>query len=184
MKKISALICLLLCTALLSSCTGNIPTIDPADPSDSPKDIELTLAVFPVGNWGNPTAVSNILASFYKEYPNIHISVDYLNYDSGDEKINQAVSEGRAPDLILEGPERLVADWGDKGWMVDLSDLWQSEQAGSIYGMVREACRHKNEAYYEFPVCMSAHCMAINYDMFQAAGALAYIDEETHTWTT
>ena len=26
--------------------------------------------------------------------------------------------------------------------------------------------------------------MAINYDMFQEAGALQYIDEETHTWTT
>ncbi len=26
--------------------------------------------------------------------------------------------------------------------------------------------------------------MAINYDMFKEAGALAYIDEETHTWTT
>ena len=31
---------------------------------------------------------------------------------------------------------------------------------------------------------MTTHCMAINYDAFEAAGALQYIDEATHTWTT
>ena len=184
MKKISALMCLLLCAVLLCSCAGNIPAKDSPEASDSPEDIELTLSAFPVGNWGDPTAVSNILAGFNREYPNIHISVEYLNYENGDEEINRAVAEGHAPDLVLEGPERLVANWGEKGWMADLSDLWQSEQAGEIYAAVREACLHRNGAYYEFPICMSAHCMAINYDMFRAAGALAYIDEENHTWTT
>ncbi|MBD5099056.1 MAG: extracellular solute-binding protein [Clostridiales bacterium] len=184
MKKLLALVCLLLSIALLSSC-GGIPAIEPDDSSDSPSDdIELTLWTFPVGNWGNPTAVSAILTGFHKEYPDIHISVEYLNYDTGDERVSQAVLDGSAPDLILEGPERLVTSWGEQGWMVDLSDLWESQQAGEIYDNIREACRHSNGAYYEFPICMSAHCMAINYDMFRDAGALQYIDEETHTWTT
>lgn len=170
MKKIPALLCLLLCAVLLSSCGGTIigPT---AEPSDSPEDIQLALWTFPIGSWDNPTAVSNILVGFHKQYPNIHISVNYLNYDSGDAEINQAVSEGRAPDLVLEGPERLVATWGEQGWMADLADLWQSEQAAAVYDQVRDACQHQNGAYYAFPICVSAHCMAINYDMFQAAGA-------------
>ena len=88
------------------------------------------------------------------------------------------------PDLILEGPERLVANWGEKGWMADISDLWESDKADAVYDNIKEACQYKNGAYYEFPICMSAHCMAINYEMFQEAGALSYIDEETHTWTT
>lgn len=184
MKKLLALICLLLSIALLSSC-GGTPAIEPDDSSDDPSDdIELMLWTFPVGNWGNPTAVSAILTGFHKEYPDIHISVEYLNYDTGDERVSQAVLDGSAPDLILEGPERLVTSWGEQGWMVDLSDLWESQQAGEIYDNIREACRHSDGAYYEFPICMSAHCMAINYDMFRDAGALQYIDEETHTWTT
>ena len=77
-----------------------------------------------------------------------------------------------------------MANWGEQGWMVDLSDLWDSDKAGEIYDNIREACQYRNGAYYEFPICMSAHCMAINYDMFEEAGALQYIDEETHTWTT
>ena len=184
MKKIFAFIYLLLSVSVLSSCGNSIQDIIPENDSSDNQDLELTLWTFPVGNWGNPTAVSNILNSFHKEYPDIHISVEYLTYDNGDEKINQAALEGSAPDLVLEGPERLVANWGEKGWMVDLSDLWKSDTANEIYGNIREACQHRNGAYYEFPICMTAHCMAINYDMFQEAGALAYIDEETHTWTT
>ena len=184
MKKMIVLLCFLLSLTLLTSCGGKTPDIEPDNSGDGPDDIELTLWTFPVGNWGNPTAVSNILVGFHKEYPNIHVSVEYLNYDGGDAQISEAVRDGRAPDLVFEGPERLVASWGEQGWMADLSDLWDSQQAGAIYENVREACWYKNGACYEFPICMSAHCMAINYDMFRAAGALQYIDEEAHTWTT
>lgn len=184
MKRTAALICLLLCAALLCSCAGSAPAAGPDESADAPDDIELTLAAFPVGNWGNPTAVSNILAGFHREYPNIHISVEYLSYDTGDAEIERAVREGRPPDLVLEGPERLVASWGEKGWMADLSELMQSERAVEIYPKARAACRNSDGVYYEFPICMSAHCMAINYDLFRDAGALQYIDEENHTWTT
>ncbi len=184
MKKIFALLNMLLCTTLLCSCGNENQTIDTDKSDEISKDIELTLWTFPVGDWGNPTSVSNLLTSFHKEYPNINISIEYLNYDDGDKKIDQAVADGCAPDLILEGPERLVANWGEKGWMVDLADLWESDKAGMIYENIQNACRHRNGSYYEFPICMTVHCMAINYDMFQAAGALSYIDEEAHTWTT
>lgn len=183
-KRILALLCFLLAAALFSSCGSKPQNMETEDEGSGPEEVELTLWTFPVGNWGNPTTVANMLAAFHKEYPNIHISAEYLNYDNGDEMVSQAVLKGSAPDLVLEGPERLVANWGEQGWMVDLSDLWESEKAGTIYDHVREACQSRNGEYYEFPLCMSAHCMAINYDMFEAAGALQYIDEETHTWTT
>ena len=184
MRKKYALITLLLTAVLLSSCGGKSPDIELEDENDGVEDIELTLWTFPVGNWGNPTSVGSMLTDFHKAYPDIHVSVEYLNYDNGDEKIKQAASDGCMPDLILEGPERLVANWGEKGWMVDLAELWESDTAGAIYDNIRNASRHRNGDYYVFPICMSAHCMAINYDMFQEAGALQYIDEDTHTWTT
>ena len=184
MKRICFLVYLLMSAILLSSCGGVTQDIEPDAGSGGAEEIELTLWTFPVGNWGNPTAVSNILTGFHKEHPDIHISVEYLSYDDGDEKINQAAADGSTPDLVFEGPERLVANWGEQGWMADLSDLWDSDEAGAVYQTIREACRHSGGAYYEFPICMSAHCMAINYDMFRDAGALSYIDEENHTWTT
>ena len=183
MKRICFLVCLLIFAVLLPSCGGVTQDVE-SDGGSGAEEIELALGTFPVGNWGNPTAVSNILTGFPKEYPNIHISVEYLSYDDGDERINQAAADGDTPDLVFEGPERLVANWGERGWMADLSDLWESDGAGAVYENIRAACRHSSGAYYEVPICMSAHCMAINYDMFRDAGALSYIDEENHTWTT
>ena len=43
---------------------------------------------------------------------------------NGDDQVKTAIEGGSAPDLVMEGPERLVANWGAKGLMVDLSDLW------------------------------------------------------------
>ena len=185
MKKI-VLLCLALFTAaVLSACNSkNEEAVKDQEKAENGQETEITLWTFPVGNWGNQTAVSGLITSFQREYPDIRVNVECMSYDNGDQKIREAVAEGNAPDLVFEGPERLVADWGDQGIMADLSDLWESETAEGIYDNIRKACQHDNGAYYEFPVCMTAHCMAVNYELFQKAGALKYIDEDTHTWTT
>lgn len=146
---------------------------------------EISLWTYPVGNWGNSVVVAGLISDFMQKYPKIHISVKYLDYATGDEEVREAIEKGQTPDLVLEGPERMVADWGNKGLMADLSDLWEEDQmSDNVYENVRNACRHRNGEYYVYPLCMTTHCMAINYDMFEAAGALKYIDEENHTWTT
>ncbi|MDE7311872.1 MAG: extracellular solute-binding protein [Eubacterium sp.] len=170
--------------AALAACAGKDSGTDIPPQEEPGAETEITLWTFPVGNWGNMTAVSGMIASFQREYPQIHVNVECLDYDSGDQKIQEAVAESSAPDLVFEGPERLVADWGDQGLLADLSDLWETPSAGEIYENIKRACRHSSGAYYEFPVCMTAQCMAINYDLFREAGALKYIDEDTHTWTT
>ena len=86
----------------------------------------------------------------------------------------------------MEGPERLVTNWGANNLMVDLSDLWTEETTADIAATseaVVNACQLDGK-YYEYPLCMTTHCMAINYEVFEQAGALQYIDEETRTWTT
>ncbi len=86
--------------------------------------------------------------------------------------------------MFWKGPERLVANWGAKGLMVALADLWTDEAKEAIYPSVEAACKNNDGVYYEYPLCMTAHTMAINKDIFEAADAMQYIDEETRTWTT
>ncbi|MCI8565082.1 MAG: carbohydrate ABC transporter substrate-binding protein [Lachnospiraceae bacterium] len=155
-----------------------------ASPEASGDEVSIVLATYPVGKYGDESTMTELIAAFNAVYPNIHVEVQYLDYTNGDDQVNTAINGGQAPDLIFEGPERLVANWGDKGYLVDLSDLWSSETSGQIYDFIETACKHPSGAYYEYPVCMTTHCMAINYDAFEAAGALQYIDEATHTWTT
>ena len=184
MKKSWLCAAALLAVSVLTACGGGPHRQEEVVEREVQEEVQVTLWVFPVGNWGNPTAVTSLLSGFHKQYPEINVSVEYLNYETGDDKIAQALAQGHAPDLVFEGPERLVADWGDRGLMVDLSDLWALAPSEQIYDNVRKACCHQNGAYYEYPLCMSAHCMAINYDMFRETGALVYLDEENHTWTT
>ena len=145
---------------------------------------DITLWTYPVGNWGDAASVEALIAGFNEVYPNINVTVELLDYTNGDDQVNTAIEGGQAPDLIFEGPERLVANWGAKGLLVDLTDIWSTDVSASIYDAIESACKGTDGKYYEYPVCMTAHTMAINYDLFKAADALQYIDEETHTWTT
>ncbi len=146
--------------------------------------VELTLWTYPVGNWGSQSSVSSLLSGFHRAYPQYHVTLKCVDYETGDAEVEDAIAAGQLPDLVLEGPERLVAGWGSQGKMADLSDLWESETAARIYPEVREACRGGDGTYYEFPICMTTHCMAINREMFEKAGAFSYIDEENRTWST
>ena len=157
-----------------------------ADTQESGGDLSasITLWTYPIGNWGDSATVDGLIASFNEKYPNIAVTVEYLDYTNGDDQINTAIEGGQAPDLVMEGPERLVANWGSRGLMVDLSDLFATEAGGEIYESVDAACKSSDGKYYEYPLCMVAHCMAINRNVFEAADALQYLDEENHTWTT
>ena len=143
----------------------------------------ITLWTYPVGNWTDAATVDGLIANFTAAHPEISVTVEYLDYTNGDDQVNTAIEGGQAPDVILEGPERLVANWGARGVMVDLSDLWTDEAKEAIYDSVEAACQNNEGVFYEYPLCMTAHTMAVNRDMFEAADALQYLDEETHTWT-
>ena len=195
-KQVSALLAAGMAASLLVGCGGaassSAATSTPAESTPASaatetatgESADITLWTYPIGKWGDSESVDALLADFNAKYPDIHVTVEYLDYTNGDDQVNTAIEGGSAPDLVMEGPERLVANWGAKGLMVDLSDLWTDEQKADISASVESACKDSSGAYYEFPLCMTAHCMAINKNVFEAAGAMQYVDAENHTWTT
>ena len=150
-------------------------------------EVTITLWTYPIGAWGQEATVNEIIANFNAAYPNIKVNVQYLDYTNGDAQVSTAIEAGTTPDIVMEGPERLVTTWGAAGKMLDLSDLWTEEALADISATseaVVAACKSTDGVYYEYPLCMTTHCMVINYNDFEAAGALQYIDVEKHTWTT
>ena len=141
---------------------------------------EISLWTYPIGKWVDEATVSALLADFHAAHPEIHVTVEYLDYTNGDDKVNTAIEGNAAPDIIMEGPERLIANWGAKGLMVNLADIVPEGTYAGILG----SCTSANGEVYEMPVCMIAHCMAINRNVFEEAGALQYLNEETHTWNS
>ena len=61
---------------------------------------------------------------------------------------------------------------------MDLKDLLPA----GTYDVTAGSCTNAAGAMYELPVCQTAHCMGINKDLFTQAGAMQYINEDTHTW--
>ncbi len=155
-----------------------------AAPTAFADDTTITLWTYPIGGWGNSDVVDELIAGFEAANPGIKVQVEYLAYADGDDKVNTAIEGNAAPDLIMEGPERLVANWGAKGYMVDIAELWDEADKEEILPVVQAACFNKEGASYEYPLCMTAHCMAVNLNRFQAVGADQYLDLDTHTWTT
>ncbi len=201
MKKLIAMALALIMVMSLGACTvtttdsttastqGGTPdaTAGSETTANTSAPVEISLWTYPIGKWGDEATVKTLLEGFNAAHPNIKVNVEYLTYQDGDDKVNTAIEGNAAPDLIMEGPERLVANWGAKGKMVDLADLWTSETKADIEAnnaAVAAACKWSDGAYYEYPLCMTTHCMAINKTVFEKAGAMQYIDEKTHTWTT
>ena len=144
--------------------------------------VELNLWSFNVGGFAEASNWEPIIAAFNEQNPDIKITVTPINYQDGDQKLTSAITAGTGPDIIFEGPERIVGNYAREGLMVDLSDLW--ETGGSDIAEGISSVSQLNGTYYMYPLSVAAHCMAINYEAFEAAGALQYIDEETRTWTT
>ena len=207
MKKILALVLALAMALALVACGGNsnsstsgsTPSSEPvastgdastgdADASGSGEtsgDVadSITLWTYPIGNWGDEAAVKELTDAFTAE-TGISVTVEYLDYTNGDDRVNTAITANQTPDLIMEGPERLVANWGANGYLVDLSDMLDDEDMAEIQESVMAACTNSDGAVYEYPLVMTAHCMAVNVDAFKEAGADQYLDLENHTWTT
>lgn len=172
-------------TLSLAACGGDT-SADPSQSPDTPPSgsgstTEITLWTYPVGKWGDQATVTALTNAFTAE-TGIKVVVDYLDYQTGDDKMNTAISAGEAPDLVMEGPERLAANWGINGHMVDLSDMLDAEDKAELNAAALSSCYGSDGKLYEYPLVMTAHCMAINKTVFEAAGAMQYIDVEKRQW--
>ncbi len=204
MKKLLALLLAMTMVMALVACGGNSnqkPAEDtppapaenqePAAPAENEPAApaatsEITLWTYPIGDWGDEATVKKLTDAFTAE-TGIAVKVEYLAYADGDDKVNTAITAKGTPDLIMEGPERLVANWGANGYLVDLKDMFDDTDMSEINAVnegVMNACTHTNGAIYEYPLVMTAHCMAVNVNAFKEAGADQYLHLDTHTWTT
>ena len=167
-----------------NTATTEIATQDKAAaPAEPGAANEITLWTYPIGGWGNEATVKELTDAFTAE-TGTAVKVEYLTYADGDDKVNTALTAKQGPDVIMEGPERLVSNWGANGYMADLADMITAEDVADMNASALSACYSPDGKLYEYPLVMTAHCMGINLNAFKEAGADQYINTETHTWTT
>ena len=170
----------------LAACGGNGGTSGSGSSGSSGSAggsaVTLDLWAFNIGGFTEASNWDTILAAFNEQHPDITVNVTPINYQDGDQKLTSAITSGSGPDIIFEGPERIVGNYAREGLMVDLSDLWT--ESGSDIAEGISSVSQLDGTYYMYPLSVAAHCMAINYEVFEQAGALQYLDQDTRTWTT
>ena len=194
MKKFIALLLALVMVLSLGACSVEKEEPKPAETqapaaeaapaateAAGPAPVEISLWTFPVGQWGEEATVNGWIDAFQAKYPHITVKVEYLDYTSGDDKISTAIEGGQAPNLIFEGPERLIANYAANGLLLDISGQLNTDAGKQLYPSIVNTCSIDGKLY-AYPISQTAHVMAINYELFQAADALQYINEDTHTW--
>ena len=60
----------------------------------------IKLWTYPIGGWGNDETVQGLVSSFNAKYPDIKVTVEYLDYTNGDDQVNTAIEGGSAPCLL------------------------------------------------------------------------------------
>ena len=187
--KLKRILALSMASAMALSITacggGDESTPSGSQPSGSQPSgggaVTLTVASFNIGGFTDSAAWEPIIEAFNAQNPDVTIEILPVTYQDGDQQLANLIAGGNAPDVVFEGPERIIGNYANEGLLVDLSDLWEGvtdipESISSVSQL--------DGTYYMYPLSVAAHCMAINYEAFEAAGALQYIDEETRTWTT
>lgn len=144
---------------------------------------EITLWTFPIGDWGGDY-VTDVVAAFNEKYPDIKVKVEYLDYSSGDDQLTASIEAGTAPDILMAEPQRLVK-YGKNGQMAALDDLFTDEFKKDVGNeSIISACSDGTH-YWMYPLSITAHTMAINYEAWEKCGALEYVNTEgDRTWTT
>ena len=140
-KQLSMLLAAGMAVSMLAGCGGTSSTT-------------ITLWTYPIGSFGDSATVDALIAKFNEKHPEISVTVEYLDYTNGDDQVTAAIEAGTTPDIIMEGPERLVSNWGAKGKMLPLNDLWTDEAVADISATsenVVSACKWTDGNYYEYP---------------------------------
>ena len=191
MKRFLALLLTLSLAFSLAACGGDSgeTTTPPASSAGTEagesagNPVTITVASFNIGNFTEAGAWDSLITAFNEKYPNVTVEIMPVTYADGDQQLTGLITGGgSAIDVVFEGPERIISNYAKEGLLVSLDDLWEASGSDISAGIAEVS--QLDGTYYMFPLAAAAHCMAINYEAFEAAGALQYIDEETRTWTT
>ncbi len=194
LKKLVALGLVLTLAAGLASCakSGGEPANTPAPttsqstpPANTPAaaPVEITWWAFPT--FGVDTGYEQELVdAFNAARPDIKVKVEYIDFQSGPDKLTSAISSGTAPDLLLDAPGRII-EYGNAGYLVKIDEM-MSELKGDLTSQnLLQTCAGADGSYYLYPISSAPFYMGLNKEALEKADALQYVNlEGDRTWTT
>ena len=186
MKKFLALTLTLVMVLSLAACGGKKET--PAAPAEENKEsaaaqTEIVWWAFPT--FGVDSGYEQELAdAFMAANPDVKITVETIDFQSGPDALTSAITAGTAPDILFDAPGRII-EYGNAGNLVALDDMIADLKNDLSSESLLQTCVGADGSYYMYPISSSPFYMGLNKEMLEKADALQYVNlEGDRTWTT
>ena len=188
MKKFLALTLTLVMVLSLAACGGK-KAETPAAPAEENKEpaaaaqTEIVWWAFPT--FGVDSGYEQELAdAFMAANPDVKITVETIDFQSGPDALTSAITAGTAPDILFDAPGRII-EYGNAGNLVALDDMIADLKSDLSSESLLQTCVGADGSYYMYPISSSPFYMGLNKEMLEKADALQYVNlEGDRTWTT
>ena len=106
-----------------------------------------------------------------------------ISFSDGAEKIEKAIAEGKAPDIIYDAPGRII-NWAEKGLLEPLDDVLATEKP-YITAILLAVSAGKDRRTYMYPMHEGAFSMAFNKEMLEDLGLIGLLPykRKDRQWT-
>ena len=164
LKKKSLCICFVMSFLILAGCTNK-----------GRKQVTAEIEFWSFPNFTSETGEGggfekSLIEAFQKEYPGIKVNFTLISFADGEAKIEAAIAEGRAPDVIYDAPGRILA-WAERGLLEPLDDVLATEKPYITTGLL-EISAGKDRRSYMYPMHGGPFSMAFNKEMLEDLGLI------------
>ena len=151
-------------------------------------DVSAEIEFWSFPNFTSDTGVEgdfekSLIAAFEKENPSIKVHFTLISFSDGAEKIEKAIAEGKAPDIIYDAPGRII-NWAEKGLLEPLDDVLATEKP-YITAILLAVSAGKDRRTYMYPMHEGAFSMAFNKEMLEDLGLIGLLPykRKDRQWT-
>ena len=188
MKKVLALVMSLAMVLSLAACGEKAPASSAGSASagsSAPSAAQTEIVWWAFPTFGVDSGYEQELAdAFMASNPDVKITVETIDFQSGPDALTSAITAGTAPDVLFDAPGRII-EYGNAGNLVSLDDMIDSLKSDLASESLLETCVGADGSYYMYPISSSPFYMGLNKEMLEAADALQYVNlEGDRTWTT
>lgn len=188
MKKVLALVMSLAMVLSLAACGEKAPASSASSASagsSAPSAAQTEIVWWAFPTFGVDSGYEQELAdAFMASNPDVKITVETIDFQSGPDALTSAITAGTAPDVLFDAPGRII-EYGNAGNLVSLDDMIDSLKSDLASESLLETCVGADGSYYMYPISSSPFYMGLNKEMLEEADALQYVNlEGDRTWTT
>ncbi len=183
MRKLLALMLTLLMVFALAACGQAKAPAAPADKAAEAAQVAITWWAFPT--FGVDSGYEQELAdAFMAANPDITVTVEIIDFQSGPDKLTAAMTSGTAPDVLFDAPGRII-EYGNGGYLVALDDMVEALKPDLTSESLVETCVGADGTAWMYPISAAPFYMGLNKEALEKADALQYVNlEGERLWST